>query len=36
MSIEGVLQWMGGTLMIAAFVMFVLVKPIRRLMGDVK
>jgi POT family proton-dependent oligopeptide transporter len=36
MSFEGVLQWMGGTLVIAAFVMFVLVKPIRRLMGDVK
>ncbi|HEU4695210.1 MAG TPA: peptide MFS transporter [Vicinamibacterales bacterium] len=36
MSIEGVLEWMGGTLLVAALVMFVLVKPLRRLMGDVK
>jgi proton-dependent oligopeptide transporter, POT family len=36
MSIEGVLEWMGGTLVVASFVMFVLVKPLRRLMGDVK
>jgi dipeptide/tripeptide permease len=36
MSIEGVLEWMGGTLVVAALAMFVLVKPLRRLMGDVK
>jgi proton-dependent oligopeptide transporter, POT family len=36
MSIEGVLEWMGGTLVVASLVMFVLVKPLRRLMGDVK
>jgi POT family proton-dependent oligopeptide transporter len=36
LSIEGVLEWMGGTLVVAALVMFVLVKPLRRLMGDVK
>jgi proton-dependent oligopeptide transporter, POT family len=36
MSIVGVLEWMGGILIVAAVVMFVLVKPVRRLMGDVK
>ena len=36
MSIQGVLEWMGGTLVVAALAMFVLVKPLRRLMGDVK
>ena len=36
MSIEGVLEWMGGTLVVASLVMFVLVKPLRRLMGDVR
>jgi POT family proton-dependent oligopeptide transporter len=36
MSFIGVLEWMGGTLLVASLVMFVLVKPVRRLMGDVK
>ena len=36
MSFIGVLEWMGGTLLVASLVMFVLVKPVRRLMGHVK
>jgi POT family proton-dependent oligopeptide transporter len=36
MSFIGVLEWMGGTLLVASLLMFVLVKPVRRLMGDVK
>jgi proton-dependent oligopeptide transporter, POT family len=36
MSFIGVMEWMGGTLLVASVVMFVLVKPVRRLMGDVK
>jgi POT family proton-dependent oligopeptide transporter len=36
MSILGVLEWMGGTLLVASLLMFVLVKPVRRLMGHVK
>jgi hypothetical protein len=36
MSFIGVLEWMGGMLLVAAFVMFVLVRPVRGLMGDVK
>jgi POT family proton-dependent oligopeptide transporter len=36
MSFVGVLEWMGGILVVAAVVMFVLVKPVRRLMGDVR
>jgi POT family proton-dependent oligopeptide transporter len=36
MSFIGVLEWMGGMLLVAALVMFVLVKPVRGLMGDVK
>ncbi len=36
MSFIGVLEWMGGILLVASLVMFVLVKPVRRLMGDVK
>ena len=36
MPINALLEWVGGTLIVAAVVMFVLVKPVRRLMGDVK
>ena len=36
MPIDALLGWVGGTLIVAAFIMFVLVKPVRRLMGDVK
>ena len=36
MPIDALLEWVGGTLIVAAVVMFVLVKPVRRLMGDVK
>ncbi len=36
MPLDTLLLWMGGTLVVAAAVMFVLVKPMRRLMGDVK
>ena len=36
MSFIGILEWMGGTLLVASLLMFVLVKPVRRLMGDVK
>jgi hypothetical protein len=36
MPLDTLLLWMGGTLVVAAAVMFVLVKPLRRLMGDAK
>ena len=36
MPIDALLEWVGGTLIVAGVVMFVLVKPVRRLMGDVK
>jgi POT family proton-dependent oligopeptide transporter len=36
MPFNALLEWVGGTLILAALVMFVLVKPVRRLMGDVK
>jgi POT family proton-dependent oligopeptide transporter len=36
MPVDALLTWVGGTLIVAAAVMFVLVKPVRRLMGDVK
>ena len=36
MPLDTLLLWMGGTLVVAAAVMFVLVKPMRRLMGDAK
>jgi POT family proton-dependent oligopeptide transporter len=36
MPIDALLEWVGGTLIVAAVIMFVLVKPVRRLMGDVK
>ena len=34
MPLDTLLLWMGGTLVIAAAVMFALVKPVRRLMGE--
>jgi len=36
MPIDALLEWVGGTLIVAAVIMFVLVKPVRRLMGEVK
>ena len=36
MPIDALLGWVGGTLIVAAVIMFVLVKPVRRLMGEVK
>ena len=36
MPFDTLLLWMGGTLVAASVVMFVLVKPVKRLMGDVK
>jgi proton-dependent oligopeptide transporter, POT family len=36
MPFNALLQWVGGTLIVAALIMFLLVKPVRRLMGDVK
>jgi len=36
MPIDALLGWVGGTLIVAAVIMFVLVKPVRRLMGHVK
>ena len=36
MPIDALLEWMGGTLIVAAVIMFVLVKPVRRLMGEVR
>jgi proton-dependent oligopeptide transporter, POT family len=36
MPFDTLLEWVGGTLLVAALIMFVLVKPVRRLMGDVK
>ena len=36
MPLDTLLLWMGGTLVVAAVVMFGLVKPVRRLMGDAK
>jgi POT family proton-dependent oligopeptide transporter len=36
MPFDTLLEWVGGTLLVAALIMFMLVKPVRRLMGDVK
>jgi len=36
MPIDALLEWVGGTLIVASVIMFVLVKPVRRLMGHVK